>query len=316
MEGKIDFSGKVVLVTGAARGIGRETALMFARRGAKVLVNDLEAGVGDGLDAEPAETIAQEIREAGGQAVAHSQSAAGYHGGHAVVEAALDAFGQLDFLINNAGIVRPGRVEELSDNDFQEVVVVTLTGYFATIRAAAESLKKRRGVIVNLGSPSGFGHYGMAAYCAAKEGVVGLSRAVARDLGPFGVRCNVLRPITDDSALVTERLLKIFAESDRFHDAPLTGNISINDMAMPRRTEDVAAVIGWLCSDHSRSINGRELFVSGGQVALVQEPELVRSQFTADGWSIERLCEPAFSRALTWGERNRFAGRRTPNAPP
>src|SRR3546814_13486731 len=115
-------------------------------------------------------------------------------GGQAVVDCAIKTFGRLDYLINNAGIIRPRRITEMSEEDFDIVLAVNLKGYFATIRAGAEHLKKPGGAIVNFASPSGFGHYGMANYSAATPGVVGMTRTVARELAAFGVRAHLVRP--------------------------------------------------------------------------------------------------------------------------
>jgi 3-oxoacyl-[acyl-carrier protein] reductase len=303
------FAGKVAIVTGAGRSIGRETALLLAREGAQVVVNDLGGGPqGGGGDASIAQQVVDQIVAAGGEAVAETSSVASMEGGRAVVERALAAFGRLDFLINNAGIIRPRRITEMSEEDFDLVVGVNLKGCFATVRAAAEHLKKQGGAIVNLSSPSGFGHYGNANYSAAKEGIVGFTRSIARELGEFGVRANVVRPISLPSAMnIPEMFETLDYAMNRLKIPPLS-NQWIGNNGPDGSPANVAATIAWLCSDHSAAINGRELFISGGHVALVQEPEYVRSQFAGEGWTFEGLCNQSTSRALTWDIRNRFAG--------
>lgn len=199
------FAGKVAVVTGAGRNIGRAEAILLAREGAKVVVNDLGGGPnGDEAgDGGIAQQVVAEIIAAGGEAVAETSSIASFEGGAAAVQKAVDQWGRIDVLINNAGIVRAGRIDQLTDTDWNLVVDVSLKGSFATIRAAAPHfIAQRGGVIVNTGSTSGYGHYSMANYSAAKEGVAGLTRTVARDLGEFGVRCNMIRPI---SAITTTR---------------------------------------------------------------------------------------------------------------
>lgn len=303
------FEGKVAIITGAGRGIGRETALLLAREGARVVVNDLGGGPqGGGGDPSLAQQVVDEIKAAGGEAVAETSSVDSMAGGQAVVRRAMDSFGRLDFLINNAGIIRPKRISEMSEEDFDIVLGVNLKGYFATIRAGAEHLKKQGGAIVNFASPSGFGHYGMANYSAAKEGVVGLTRSVARELGEFGVRANVVRPISGPSAMAIPEVFETLGYAMNTLKIPPLSNHWLGNSGPDARPWHVAAVTAWLCSPHSENLNGREIYINGGHVALVQEPEFVRSQFAVEGWTFEGLCAESTSRALTWDIRNRFTG--------
>ena len=303
------LTGKVAIVTGAGRGIGRETALLLAREGASVVVNDLGGGpTGLGGDQSIAEIVAQEIRDAGGAAVAETSSVATMQGGRAVVDAAIAAFGRLDLLINNAGIIRPKRIDEMSEDDFDLVLAVNLKGYFATTHHAAPHLMKQGGAIVNLSSPSGFGHYGMANYAAAKEGVTGLTRSVARDLGEFHVRCNAVRPIAGNSAMAIPEVYATIAYSIEKLGIPFISNQWLGSGGVEALPAHVAAVMVWLCTEATASLNGREIYVAGGQVALIQEPELIRSQFNAAGWDLESLSSPQVTAALTWDQRNRYMG--------
>lgn len=303
------FDGRVAVITGAGRGIGREAALLFAREGARVVVNDLGGGPqGGGSDASFAQQVVDEIKAAGGDAVTETSSVADMAGGRAVVECAMDNFGRLDFLINNAGIIRPKRLIDMTEEDFDIVVAVNLKGYFATMRAAAEHLKKQGGAIVNLSSPSGIGHYGMVNYAAAKEGVVGMTRTVARELAEFGVRANAVRPISGPSNMnIPEVYETLMYAMNTLKIPPLT-NQWLGNSGPDGRPWNVAAVMAWLCTDHAANLNGREVFINGGHVALVQEPEFIRSQFAVEGWTFDKLCEEGTSRALTWDVRNRFTG--------
>lgn len=304
-----NFDGKVAVITGAGRGIGRETALLMAREGAMVVVNDLGGGPkGGGGDASLAQQVVDEIVAAGGAAVAETSSAASMSGGKAVVECAMDNYGRVDFLVNNAGIIRPRRITEMSEDDFDAVLAVNLKGYFATIRAGAEYLKRQGGAIVNLGSPSGFGHYGMANYCAAKEGVVGMTRAIARELGEFGVRCNVVRPVSQKTTMAIPDVYETITYQTQTLGIPPLSNQYLLTHGVETGPESVAAVVAWLCSPLSENLNGRELYICGAQVALVQEPELIRNQFKADGWTWDGLCDPGVTRALTYDVRNRYKG--------
>ena len=304
------FDGRVAIITGAGRGIGRETALLMAREGAKVVVNDLGGGPqGGGGDTSFAQQVVDEITATGGEAVAETSSVSDMAGGQAVADCAMDNFGRVDFLINNAGIIRPKRLTDMTEEDFDMVIAVNLKGYFATMRAAAEHLKKQGGAIVNLSSPSGFGHYGMGNYSAAKEGVVGMTRSVARELAEFGVRANAVRPISGLSAMAIPEVIEtLMYAMNTLKIPPLSGHW-LGNSGPEGRPWNVAAVLAWLCTDHAANLNGREIFINGGHIALVQEPEFVRSQFATEGWSFEALCDEGTSRALTWDIRDRFTGK-------
>jgi len=304
------FDNKVVAITGAGRGIGRETALLMAREGARVVVNDLGGGPqGGGGDASLAQQVVDEIVAAGGTAVAETSSISSMAGGEALIGCAMDHFGRLDYLINNAGIIRPKRITDMSEDDFDAVLAVNLKGYFATIRAGAQYLKRQGGAIVNLSSPSGFGHLGMANYSAAKEGVVGMTRSVARELGEFGVRCNVVRPMSQATNMAIPEVMETIAYQTQELGIPPLSNQWLLPHGLQTEAHSVAAVLAWLCSPLSENINGREVYICGTQVALVQEPELIRNQFMAGGWTWEGLCDPMVTGALTYDLRNRYTGR-------
>jgi 3-oxoacyl-[acyl-carrier protein] reductase len=310
MAGRLE--GKVAVVTGAGRGIGRAEALILAGEGAKVVVNDLGGGsAGGGGDASVAQAVVDEIKAAGGEAVAEGSSIGSMAGGRAVVEAALDAFGRIDILINNAGIARPIRVDETEEADWDAVIDVNLKGTFATIRAAAPHfIKQKGGAIVNTSSPSGFGQYSNFPYCAAKEGVVGLTRAVARDLGPSGVRCNAIRPVAAGSNMATDRMVEMVKYSELGLGVPAIWNRWSLAPRPPTKQESVASLVVWLCTDACREVNGREFYVAGADVAILPEPEAIRAMFESEGWDLDKLDRP-FSKAYLIGDvRNRFTGRK------
>lgn len=303
------FDGKVAVVTGAGRGIGREIALLFASEGARVVVNDLGGGPqGSGNDPSVAQSVADEIAAAGGEAVAETSSVSSMAGGKAVVEAAMDSFGRVDFLINNAGIIRPKRIWDMDEDDIDLVLNVNLKGYFATVRHAAPHLMKQGGAIVNFSSPSGFGHLGMSNYSAAKEGVVGFTRSIARDLGEHGVRANALRPIAGGSAMAIPEVFETIGYTLERLKVPYISNQWLGNGGVEGQPDHIAAAAVWLCADQSAALNGREIYVNGGQIALIQEPELIRAQFNQAGWTLASLCEPAVTAALTFDQRNRFTG--------
>jgi NAD(P)-dependent dehydrogenase (short-subunit alcohol dehydrogenase family) len=161
-----------------------------------------------------------------------------------------------------------------------------------------------------MSSPSGFGHLGMANYSAAKEGVVGLTRSVARELGEFGVRCNAVRPMSQGSAMAIPEVFETITYQTQTLGIPHLANQWLMTHGLETAPYSVAAVMAWLCSPLSENINGREVYICGAQVALVQEPELIRNQFMAGGWTWEGMCDPMVTTALTYDVRNRYTGKK------
>jgi NAD(P)-dependent dehydrogenase (short-subunit alcohol dehydrogenase family) len=302
------LKGKVAVVTGAGRNIGRAEAMLLAEQGAKVVVNDLGGGAygTEPGDAAVAETVAQEIREAGGEAVAQFSSVATREGAEAAVQQAIDSFGRIDILVNNAGIVRPSRIDRMTDEDWNLCMDVSLTASFHTCRAAAaHMIAQRSGVIVNTGSPSGFGHWGMANYSAAKEGLLGFTRSIARDLGEFGVRANLIRPVSHLTGTFTPEIQETIDESARL-GIPLLWN---RPMSAPRITalpEHVAALVVWLCTDAASHISGRDFYIQGDEVAILPEPEAMRTSINPGGWTLDAFDDEA-NRSYIFGDiTNRF----------
>jgi NAD(P)-dependent dehydrogenase (short-subunit alcohol dehydrogenase family) len=302
------LEGKVAVITGAGRGIGRAEALLMARHGAKIVVNDLGGGPhGGGSDSDIAGKVVDEIRAAGGEAISDTSDISSMAGGQGVVEAALRAFGRLDILSNNAGIIRPARIDEMTEQDWDLVQGVNLKGYFATIKAAAPAfIRQGGGVIINKGSPSGFGHYGMANYCAAKEGVVGLTRTVARDLGQFGVRCNVIRPMTADSNMKGDAVRNTILHSQASGYPGIWNRWLGAPQALQSHSDHVAALTVWLCLENTREVNGREFFVAGSELGILPEPELHRVSYRRDGWTLQDLLDASVQDYLVGDVRNRF----------
>jgi NAD(P)-dependent dehydrogenase (short-subunit alcohol dehydrogenase family) len=302
------LKGKVAVITGAGRGIGRAEALLLGRCGARIVVNDLGGGPdGSGADKGVGQAVVDEIRAAGGEAVFDGSDVSGMAGGQAVVAAALEAFGRIDILSNNAGIIRPARIDEMTEQDWDLVQAVNLKGYFATIKAAAPHfIRQRSGIIVNKSSPSGFGHYGMANYSAAKEGVVGLTRTVARDLGQFGVRCNAVRPVTADSNMRGDAVRNTIVHSQQAGFPGIWNRWLGAPQALQSHSDHVAALTAWLCLEPTREVNGREFFVAGAELGILPEPELHRVSFRADGWTLEDLLDPTVQDYLVGGLRNRY----------
>jgi NAD(P)-dependent dehydrogenase (short-subunit alcohol dehydrogenase family) len=306
------FEGKVAVVTGAGNGIGRATAHVFAHEGARVVVNDLGGDVyGSGSDASVAQKVVDEIKALGGEAVAETSDCSTMAGGKAITEAALDSFGRIDILVHNAGIISMARIDEMSEDEWDRVVNVHLKGSFTTVRhASPHMVKQRSGAIVCISSPSGFGHAEMTNYAAAKEGICGFTRSVARDLGPFNIRCNAVRPVATPTRMETPRMLEGLRHAIEDLKIPPLGiqwvpAISGGD-TVPG-PENVAAVVTWLCSDSTTAVNGREYYIAGGHVALCQEPELVRARFNSKGWDLDSLSTEGSVNQLTFGLHNIFA---------
>jgi 3-hydroxybutyrate dehydrogenase len=265
------LQGKVAVVTGAGRNIGRAEALLLAQQGAKVVVNDLGGGAygTEAGQASIAEAVVQEIRDAGGEAVSETSSVASFEGGTAVVQKAIDAFGRIDILVNNAGIVRPARVDRMTDQDWNLCLDVSLKASFATTRAAApHMIAQRSGVIVNTGSPSGFGHWGMANYSAAKEGLLGMTRTVARELGEFGVTANAICPGYVWTPLVEQQI------EDQAKAHGISRDRVIKEVLLAKQptrkfaeASEIGALAVFLAGDAAQSVTGTALPVDGGWTA-------------------------------------------------
>ncbi len=279
------LKGKVAIVTGAGGGIGRGEALALASEGAKVVVNDLGGAVdGSGGGGQtPADQVVAEIKAAGGEAVANYDSVATVEGGESIVKSAIDAFGRLDILVNNAGILRDRMVFNMSPQEWDDVLKVHLYGHFNTTRPACVIFRQQRsGRIINTGSTSGLGNRGQANYSAAKEGIIGLTRTVARDMGKYGVTCNAIRPNAGTRMTLSEDMKQAAARS---------GNTTLVDIMEKFSPDDIAPLVVWLASDASADVNGRNFFVQTGRVAIFTEP-VPENAITKDGaFTIDELFE-------------------------
>src|SRR6266480_2264583 len=257
-----DLSGKVAIVTGAGRGIGRSHALALAAAGAKVVVNDLGAGVaGEGSDAGPAEQVVEEIRAAGGEASTNGENVADFAGAERLIRQAIDEFGRLDILVNNAGILRDRMLVNMTEEEWDAVVAVHLKGHFAPTRHAAAHWRECskagdevRARVINTSSPSGvFGNVGQANYGAAKAGIVGFTLVVAQELQRYGVTVNAIAP--NARTRMTEAAFgAIPAPGDGFDPADPANN---------------SPIVVALCADEAQNITGQVFFVYGGAVNML-----------------------------------------------
>lgn len=291
------LDGRVAIITGAGRGIGREHALLFAREGARVVVNDLGGGNDGsvdvaGADTGPAQDVVDEITAAGGTAVANTDSVADWAGAEALVTQAVDEFGRLDVLVNNAGILRDGFIASLDEAQWDAVLNVHLKGHFAPLHHAAAYWKRQRkagervtGSVINTASASGtfLPNAGQANYGAAKAGIAALTLVAAQELERYGVRANAIAPIARTRlTLATPGMGAMFAQpvADGEFDAFSPANIS--------------PLVAYLAQE-SCPVNGKLLAVQGGAISLLEGWHTVRTAETDKPWTIveieQRLAE-------------------------
>jgi NAD(P)-dependent dehydrogenase (short-subunit alcohol dehydrogenase family) len=277
------LEGKVVLVTGGGNGIGRECALLAARHGAKVVVNDLGGSVSGGDEGSegPAQTVANEIKAAGGEAVANSESVSNMRAVQGMVEQALDTFGGLHAVVNPAGILRDGMFHKMSDADWDSVIEVHLRGAYNVCRATVERFREQGdGSYVLFTSTSGLiGNIGQANYAAAKLGVMGLSRIIAMEGAAKGVRSNIIAPFAWTRMIATIPV-KDEASAQR-----------VERMKNAMRADQVAQLAVALAAPGDT--NGQIFAVRGNEVVLFNQPRPVRSMARMEGWTPETILSHA-----------------------
>ena len=278
---------KVVVVTGAGRGIGRGIAIMAASHGAKVVVNDLGgAEDGSGSDSRPADEVVSEITNAGGEAVASYATVTEWDAAHEIVETALSFFGRIDAVVNNAGNLRDAIFHKMTEEDFDSVIDVHLKGTFNVSRAAATHFRAQTsGCFVNMTSTSGLiGNFGQANYAAAKLGIVGLSKSMALDMGRFRVRSNCIAPFA------WSRLIGTIPTTTEEQKARVA---KIQQMT-PDKISPLAIA---LISDAAQDVTGQIFGVRNNEIFLFNQPRPTRFAHTAEGWTPELVLErviPAF----------------------
>ncbi|MCY1532331.1 putative short-chain type dehydrogenase/reductase [compost metagenome] len=273
--------GKVVLVTGAGGGIGRDIALLMARHGAKVVVNDVGASVtGEGADVGPAQRVVDEIVAAGGEAVANTDSVSDAGAAARMVDQAVQQFGRIDCVVNNAGILRDRFFHKMSAEEFDSVLKVHLYGSFYVSRAAANYFKEQEsGCFVHMTSTSGLiGNLGQANYNAAKLGIMALSKSIALDMQKFNVRSNCVAP---------------------FAFSRMIGAIPTDTPEQQARVEKIkqmtpakiAPICVYLASDQAAEVNAQVFAVRNNEIFLMSQPRPVRSVQRSEGWTPESLAE-------------------------
>ena len=293
---------RVALVTGAGGGIGRSEALALAAEGAKIVVNDIGTSR-SGIDGEashtPAEQVVEEIKQAGGEAVPNFDSVADHASAEGIIQTTLDAFGRLDILVNNAGVVQEQMVWRISDEQWEREHGVHLNGTFNMIKFASQVFRQQKsGRIVNTASPAGLGAIGHASYASAKEGVAGLTRTVAKDLGRYGITCNAIRPAAGTRMTVhpdlegnLERMREMRTRPGQFSDPDLEEIVLAGDglKADVFHPSNVASFVVWLCTDPAYKINGRTFYVGGDRIGLYSEPMVKSALYRDGGWTLDAI---------------------------
>ena len=275
------MEGKVVVVTGAGRGIGAAIARLMAREGAKVVVNDIGVSLaGTGGDEAPANEVVAEIEKAGGAAIANTDSVAEFASAGKIIQCAVDTYGRIDCVVNNAGILRDAIFHKMTEDDWDAVVTVMLKGVFNTCRHAADHFRKQEsGSFVHMTSTSGLiGGVGQANYGAAKLGVVGLSKSIAIDMQRFNVRSNCIAPVAWTR---------------------MTASIPPNDPAAIKRIEQRkqvtpefnAPLTVFLASDAAKEVTGQVFAVRKNEIFLMSQSRPLRSVHRAEGWTPQTCAE-------------------------
>lgn len=294
------FEGKVAVVSGGGRGVGRAAALLLAEEGASVVVNDLGADVdGRGSFPAPADGVVAEITGAGGKAVASYEDVSQMPGGEALIQRAVDTYGRLDILVNSVGIRRDRMIFEMTPEDWDAVITGSLKSYFTTTKYACILFRQQRGGrIVNILSDAGLGSIGMSNYAAASEGIVGMTRTVARDMGRYGVTCNAISPMVS-TRLFPGGVTDMYRQGGTGPNPDVRAGLGVPAPRDPRETwsgpgtpqdpGNAAPLVAYLCGDGSPNANGYVFGVRGGDIYLYTNPEVERGIYNERVFTMDEL---------------------------
>jgi len=285
-------TGKVAIITGAGRGIGREVALWLARDGAKIVVNDLGGDVdGTGDSSTPADQVVEEIKSEGGSAIASYESVAEFSSASRIVETAMDQFGQIDILCHPAGILRDRMVFNMTESEWDDVLQVHLYGAFNMVRnVVPHMIKQRYGRIVLFSSGSGLGASGQANYAAAKEGMVGFARAISNELQPYGIMVNAVYPggstrMTDTVPQSTTELRQEQRSAVGLPTQPMVTELPPEN----RSPENNAPKVVYLSSEAAKGISGQVIGTSGWALSLYSPRHVIKSIHKDGRWTLDEL---------------------------
>ncbi len=280
---------KVAIVTGSGRGVGRGVAKLMAQEGAKVVVVDPGVNVdGSGFDQSIAEQVVAEIRESGGTAVACTESVATMSGGEQIVQTAIDKFGKLDIVVTCAGILRDRMIFNMTEQEWDDVIAVHLKGTFTVVKHACILFRQQRsGRIITFSSQSGLvGNSGQANYGAAKSGIAGFTKVLAKDMGRYGVTANSIAP------RATTRMIGAIPDSAaEIRARGGVSSLSDDEELKDLDPEGIAPFVCYLASDYASNVNGQTFLVYGNTVSLMSQPRPENSIFTPQGrWSMDELA--------------------------
>ena len=269
---------KVAIITGAGRGIGKETALFLAKEGAKVLVNDLGANPDGRGEEKIADEVVKEIIDHGGKAIANYESVDSFNGGQSIFNSALSEFGAVDILINNAGILRDKTLFNMEESDWDAIMAVHLKGHFNCTKPFVCYIRETNRLnckIINMSSVSGLiGNFGQTNYGAAKAGIAGFSRSLSMEMAKYKCTVNTISP--GAATRLTIDLMKA------------TGR-DVDESDWKQGPQQIAPVIAWLCSEEANEITNQIFHISQGNVGIMQQPAVIKAFKSNDIWSLEKL---------------------------
>ena len=269
---------KIAIITGAGRGIGKETALYLAKKGVKVLVNDLGANPDGSGEEKIADEVVEEIVSSGGEALANYESVDSYEGGKNIFDSALSEFGAVDILVNNAGILRDKTLFNMEESDWDAIMAVHLKGHFNCTQPFVRYIRETNRLnckIINMSSVSGLiGNFGQTKYGAAKAGIAGFSRSLSMEMAKYKCSVNTISP-----GAATRLTIDLMKAAGR----------EVDENDWKQGPQQIAPVIAWLSSDEANEITNQIFHISQGNVGIMQQPAVIKSFKSDDIWDLDKL---------------------------